>query len=59
MKQFLNWFESNPKSFLISLSIPISLILFVILFPKWLIILLSSITYLGLLGYKINQNKPF
>ena len=53
------WFKENLKSFLLSLLIPIGFILFVILLPKWLIILLSTLTYVGILGYKVWKNKPF
>jgi hypothetical protein len=54
-----NWFKVNLKSFLLSLTIPIGFILFILLLPKWIIILLSALTYLGILGFKISKNKPF
>jgi len=53
------WFSDNLKSFLLSLLVPIGFILIISIFSKWLIIVITIVTYLGILGYKIWKNKPF
>ena len=53
------WFTKNWKSFTVALIITLAFIFFIALLPKWLIILIASLTFVGITAYKIWKDQPF
>jgi 4-hydroxybenzoate polyprenyltransferase len=57
--KILTWLKDNTASFLLSLLIVVGFILMVAFFPKWIIILVASLSYLILFAYKVWKDQPF
>lgn len=52
------WFNKNWKSFTIAVLFPIGFTILILLFDKWLILILW-LAFIGILGIKIWKNQPF